>query len=429
MGNIKFTRPSGLREYEDDHAVFALSALLGFFVDLLHVREWTAKRENVLGVSCALSERYHQTSYEPVIIINRHVPLYEKASYYALAECCIINAVRDGMNLVPYEYIVCRQGSPTMDEALDIGSESPRTNALVISEFIACSPSLSGAIRVNPWDINAVADALNLAITMPSGEKQLRHEKHYRYVSSHDLAYWAKSFVQDLEKLNKDHAVSAYERTNCRAFFLDYDGTVLPSVVKTPSPEIINVLNILCSDPKNIVFIGKTTLSEWFDQCENLGIAAEHGYYLKWSQQSAWEMNHISTGSSWKEIVEPVMRLYTEATNGSYIETKESALVWHYYDADPDFGSWQAKQLLDHLECLFANEPVTMKKVYSGTSSPAPEIFACTVDKKSSKARYYLEDTEDVMMLLQALGTISVPKSTSPEEDSSGKTEEACFDV
>jgi len=140
-------------------------------------------------------------------------------------------------------------------------------------------------------------------------------------------------------------------------------------------------------------------------------------------------MNHISTGSSWKEIVEPVMRLYTEATNGSYIETKESALVWHYYDADPDFGSWQAKQLLDHLECLFANEPVTMKKVYSGTSSPAPEIFACTVNKKPSKARYYLEDTEDVMMLLQALGTISVPKSTSPEEDSSGKTEEACFDV
>lgn len=92
-----------------------------------------------------------------------------------------------------------------MDEALDIGSESPRTSALVVSEFIGCSPSLSGAIRVNPWDINAVADALNLAITMPSGEKQLRHEKHYRYVSSHDVAYWAKSFVQDLEYSCKDH--------------------------------------------------------------------------------------------------------------------------------------------------------------------------------------------------------------------------------
>ena len=82
----------------------------------------------------------------------------------------------------------------------------------------------------------------------------------------------------------------------------------------------------------------------------------------RWSQQSTWEMNHASVVSSWKEIVEPVMRLYTEATDGSYIETKESGLVWHYCDADPEFGTWQAKQLLDHLECLFANEPVTVKK-------------------------------------------------------------------
>ncbi len=30
-----------------------------------------------------------------------------------------------------------------------------------------------------------------------------------------------------------------------------------------------------------------------------------------------------------------------ESTDGSYIETKDSALVWNYRDADPDFGSWQ----------------------------------------------------------------------------------------
>ena len=39
--------------------------------------------------------------------------------------------------------------------------------------------------------------------------------------------------------------------------------------------------------------------------------------------------------------------MYTESTDGSFIEAKESALVWHYRDADPDFGSWQAKELLD----------------------------------------------------------------------------------
>jgi hypothetical protein len=63
----------------------------------------------------------------------------------------------------------------------------------------------------------------------------------------------------------------------------------------------------------------------------------------------------------WKEVVEPVMQQYTESTDGSYIEWKESAMVWHHRDADPDFGSWQAKELLDHLESVLANQPVTVK--------------------------------------------------------------------
>lgn len=265
-----------------------------------------------------INDTFGFPGYEPVVLIDRRVPFYEKTAYYALAECCIVNAVRDGMNLVPYKYIVCRQGTSKMDEALDIASGSPRMSVLVVSEFIGCSPSLSGAIRVNPWDIDAVADALNMAITMPDVEKHLRHEKHYRYVSSHDVAYWARSFMQDLErackehfnkrcwgigfglsfrilslspsfrKLSIDHIVSAYKRTCRRAIFLDYDGTIVPhaSIVKSPSPEVISVLNNLCSDPSNTVFIvsgrGRNSLSDWFAQCENLGIAAEHGYFIRY---------------------------------------------------------------------------------------------------------------------------------------------------
>ena len=37
------------------------------------------------------------------------------------------------------------------------------------------------------------------------------------------------------------------------------------------------------------------------------------------------------------------MQIYTESTDGTYIEVKESALVWHYSGADPDFGSWQVR--------------------------------------------------------------------------------------
>lgn len=60
-------------------------------------------------------------------------------------------------------------------------------------------------------------------------------------------------------------------------------------------------------------------------------------------------------------MAEPVMKLYTESTDGSYMETKESALVWHHQDADPGFGSAQAKEMLDHLESVLANEPVSVK--------------------------------------------------------------------
>ncbi|GKV22841.1 hypothetical protein SLEP1_g32662 [Rubroshorea leprosula] len=455
-----------------------------------------AKRETYLTAQ-KINEAYGSPNYKPVILIDRPVPRYEKSAYYAMAECCIVNAVRDGMNLVPYKYIVCRQGTPRMDEAVGVKADSPRMSMLVVSEFIGCSPSLSGAIRVNPWDVDAVAEALNVAITMPDAEKKLRHEKHYRYVNTHDVAYWARSFSQDLERACKDHyskrcwgiglglgfrvlslspsfrrlatdhIVSAYKRTNRRAIFLDYDGTVVPetSIIKTPSPEVISILKTLCSDPKNTVFIvsgrGRDPLSEGLAPCEMLGIAAEHGYFMRWNKAFEWETSPMAADLEWKKIVEPVMRLYTEATDGSNLEIKESGLVWHHLDADPDFGSCQAKELLDHLENVLANEPAVVKRgqqivevkpqgvskglvaqkvlstmvdsgkppdfvmcigddrsdedmfesILSTVSNPllpaAPEIFACTVGQKPSKAKYYLDDPADVLKLLQGLATAS----------------------
>jgi trehalose 6-phosphate synthase/phosphatase len=67
------------------------------------------------------------------------------------------------------------------------------------TEFVGCSPSLSGAIRVNPWSVESVADGIYAAIKLPQEHRQLRHEKHWRYVSHHTVAYWANSFVGDLQ--------------------------------------------------------------------------------------------------------------------------------------------------------------------------------------------------------------------------------------
>ena len=83
---------------------------------------------------------------------------------------------------------------------------------------------------------------------------------------------------------------------------------------------------------------------------------------FRWGSESDWETSPLAADFEWKQIAEPVMKLYTEATDGSYIETKESALVWHHQDADPYFGSCQAIELLDHLENVLANEPVVVQR-------------------------------------------------------------------
>lgn len=75
------------------------------------------------------------------------------------------------------------------------------------------------------------------------------------------------------------------------------------------------------------------------------------------------------------KIAEPVMQLYTESTDGSSIEAKESALVWHHQDADPDFGSTQAKEMLDHLTSVLANEPVSVKRGESVVEVKAQVCF------------------------------------------------------
>ncbi|KAL4106097.1 hypothetical protein PRIC1_004151 [Phytophthora ramorum] len=78
---------------------------------------------------------------------------------------------------------------------------------------------------------------------------------------------------------------------------------------------------------------------------------------------------------SWKDLVLPTMLMFTDRTPGSYIEDKESSLTWHYGDADPHFGSWQAKDLQIILERQLIG---TALEVYQGHKSVSVEHEGCT---------------------------------------------------
>ncbi|KAI7839449.1 hypothetical protein COHA_006850 [Chlorella ohadii] len=471
----------------------------------------------VLDLVENINAKYRQPGYEPVVWLERPVPLYERIALYSIADVVVVTATRDGMNLVPYEYVVCRQG-PSGSSGGGNGSSNggggggsnmlpdKRHGMLVVSEFVGCSPSLSGAIRVNPWSIEAVRDAIYAAIRLPLVDRHIRHEKHWKYVSNHTVQFWAKSNVADLQRFTKNHAklqcfdlgfaldtfrmvaltsnfrklqsdvvVKACQRASKRVFLLDHDGTLVAqnSISAKPSPEVMTMLSALCADPRNIVYIisgrGRTELDAWFGSVENLGIAAEHGWFWRPNARSEWQVQDPEVKFGWKDIVEPILQLYTESTDGSFIEAKESALVWHYRDADPDFGSWQAKELLDHLEGVLSNEPIEVvpgqtivevkpqgvskgriveRILHDAAAAGDPpdfvlcigndrsdedmfaamdslqfsphmpvEVFACTVGQKPSKAPFYVNDPADVLATLNKLAETQggpAPPAASP---------------
>mmetsp|Transcript_2058 Transcript_2058/g.5209 ORF Transcript_2058/g.5209 Transcript_2058/m.5209 type:complete len:929 (+) Transcript_2058:1462-4248(+) len=361
------------------------------------------------------------TNYVPVHYLERHVPLHERMAFYSVADCVVVTATRDGMNLVPYEYIVCRQGpdAAAATETEPAVESGPRDSMLVVSEFVGCSPSLSGAIRVNPWSVDSGYNGMYAAICMPLEHRRLRHQKHWRYVSQHTVAYWAQSYITDLMRVTKNHVTmkcyglglgldtfrmvaldanfrkmeesqvaATYSSSNSRVFFLDYDGTLTAgqhtSITLAPLEEVLQVLRALTAEPRNkvVLFSGrpKAELQEWFASVPNLALVAENGCYLRlgegqtWNTltpglqgaDQAWVSLVVAADFGWKKMALPILQQYQESTDGSSIETKESALVWYYKEADPDFGSWQAKELLDHLEGVLSNKPV---EIVGGSSA------------------------------------------------------------
>jgi len=71
-----------------------------------------------------------------------------------------------------------------------------------------------------------------------------------------------------------------------------------------------------------------------------------------------WESIGEEIELAWKELVLPIMKYFTDRTPGTYIESRESSLAWHYKDADPHFGTWQAKDMQISMEDVLSNLPL-----------------------------------------------------------------------
>lgn len=449
-----------------------------------------------------INSTYGTEDHKPVLYLEQAISFDERIALYSVCDALLLTPIRDGLNLIPYEYIV---------------STPQGKGQIILSEFTGCSRALSSAVRVNPWNTNELRDAIDNVIQKResgAGEIRLKHEADRKYVTQHSSATWADSFLGDLREatesakevvrlglnrgagfgrlefkeftmLNARSVVKAYREAKRKLFLFDYDGTLTQIESETsrmahtwarPTEDVIRNLELLSQQDNCTVVIlsGRGTSTDGFHlpTMRPLGIAAEHGFYYKKPGSTEFDNQAAGADLSWIEVAYRIMQLYTERTDGSYIEEKTAGLVWHYLAADPEFGGWQAKEMHDHLESMLAPfnvqvvngqgwlqvrlanvnkgnmvaqvlkeleeppdfilccgddrtdedmfqvlqenaEAQALQKNSEAGDDPQGSLFTTTVGVKPSNAKYYLRSAADVAQLIEGIIEIANPGSAT----------------
>lgn len=136
--------------------------------------------------------------YTPVRFLHQSVPKGDLAALYAASDVCLVSAIRDGMNLVSYEYVACQRA---------------RHGVLIIGKNIGAASMLEGALLIDPKETEDVARAIDKALEMGKEERKARQEKNLETVIKHTSAVWGQNFVQ---RLKQTEAKEAWDSISAR---------------------------------------------------------------------------------------------------------------------------------------------------------------------------------------------------------------------
>jgi len=329
------------------------------------VPEYQQLREKIQGKVGYINGKYATIQNVPVHFIHKSVDFSGLCVLYSLADVAMVTPLIDGMNLVAKEYLACQR---------------EKNGVLILSEFAGAAQELPNALIVNPYNINEVAQAIDLALQLSEEQKQTMIAPMKERVIKYDARYWADSFFQDLaaqanrEQLpsllsgTKDISIAAIGpllQAKSAAFFLDYDGTISEIKRKpedaVPNDEIKELFTCLENQENLDVYLisgrKKEDMDQWFSRYR-LNLIAEHGYYYRHHNSANWIVFDAQADLSWKNQIIDIFRLYAGMTPGSNVEDKTSSVVWHYRNSDPEFGNWKANQLVAELYEMLSNLPV-----------------------------------------------------------------------
>jgi len=427
-----------------------VSLLLFVIPSRTQVSDYKRLKREVDELVGRINGRYGVINWMPVWYFYRNLSFEELVEIYNGADIGLLTPLRDGMNLVSKEFIACKINE---------------RGVLILSEMAGSSKEMSEALLVNPNNRVEIAEKIVEAINMDESEQAARLRSIQTRLSVYNEDKWANDFIYALEGVKKlqetelTRKVSSkvlsgiserYIKSNKRILFLDYDGTLSHFTTDPqdagPDSQLYEILESLTADEKNEIVIisgrDKETLGKWFNTSWNITFIAEHGVWQRLPGRD-WRMTE-KIKKDWMNIVRPTLQFYVDRTPRTHLEEKNYSLAWHYRDADPDLGTQRSWELKDELKNLVTNlnlEIMDGDKVieikYSGinkgraalnrlgdtsydfimalgddwtdeyTFEALPEkAVTVKVGTKTTKARYYVEDVDQVRRLLSKLKEI-----------------------
>jgi trehalose 6-phosphate synthase/phosphatase len=327
-----------------------------------NVEQYGLLREEIEKMVSRINGNYSTLDWTPVSYMYRGLPFEELTALYHVADVALITPLRDGMNLIAKEFVAAQH-------------HKQEQGILILSEMAGAASELSEAIIVNPHFKEQVVNAIKQALEMPQEERRRRNDLIRSRISRYTVSRWANDFFESLNhiKIQQDEqatktfssqlqekTISEYTKAENRLLLFDYDGTLVPFAKlpeqAQPDPEIISVLKLLSENPKNEVVVisgrDKGTLTRWLGHLP-IHLVAEHGSFFRFNSGD-WKTS-IHAEEEWKEMIRPILDLYVDRTAGSFVEEKESALVWHFRKSEPDLAKLRTQELKDALIMMTTN--------------------------------------------------------------------------
>ncbi|MHA1108912.1 MAG: alpha,alpha-trehalose-phosphate synthase (UDP-forming), partial [Alphaproteobacteria bacterium] len=149
-------------------------------------------RTNLETTAGNINGRFADFDWVPIRYLNKSFERSELTCFYRAAKVGLVTPLRDGMNLVAKEYVA---------------SQAPdNPGVLVLSRFAGAAHELDGALRINPYDTDEVANALNQALEMPVEERIERYQGMIVGLLQNNVHDWRRKFLAVLQETQRQDA-------------------------------------------------------------------------------------------------------------------------------------------------------------------------------------------------------------------------------